>query len=155
MSKRTTISPSLLWAVIFPIRTLLFAILFVRLGLWIPTYSRIFFLISLPLFLYYIYRVLYIATTKYELNADHIRYTRGLLGIKDDYINYYRIKDLRRYRSLFMRIIGVMEVTLITSDRSEPILTLKGLPLSNVQEYLRNEVEMARLRNGVYEVDAV
>lgn len=153
MSASTYISPTFLWSFFVPIRMLLLSITFFRISYWVPEVGVYAIGISILFFLIYLYRFLYIVTTRYTFNSDHIKYTRGILGIREDYINYYRIKDIRVYRSVPMRIIGVMEVTLITSDKSEPVLNLRGIPTCNVHEVLRNEVELSRRESGVYEVD--
>ena len=101
----------------------------------------------------YIYKFLCIRMITYTITQDSIIIKRGVFNRTTNYINFYRIKDFRIYRSFFARIIGVMDVTLMSSQRFNKLLTMSGIPNSNLVEILRNQVEEGRRTNRVYEVD--
>ena len=65
----------------------------------------------------------------------------------------YRIKDFDQKQSLIMRIIKIMHIRLMTSDISHPMLELKGIPVSNITDVIRELVEKSRKENRVYAID--
>lgn len=109
--------------------------------------------ISWLILMIYIYQFLCLRMITYTITQDSIIIKRGVFTRKTNYINFYRIKDFRIYRSFFARIIGVMDVTLISSQRFSKSLTMTGIPNSRLVENLRSQVEEGRRTNRVYEVD--
>lgn len=149
-----TIRPSLLYALLSRIKILV---------LIIP--SRIFFAFFLPempdsvnlsallIVLYYIYKVLLIRSNSYTITDQQIIFRRGLFSVYTDYVEIYRIKDFKEQRPFLLRLIGTMNVVLISSDRSVPNLTLKGIPSQAFVRSLREDVEYNRGIKRVYEID--
>lgn len=104
--------------------------------------------------LVYAYKVLYLTRTTYSFENEHLEITRGLFSIQNDYIQYYRIKDLKRFRSFGARIINTMDVTLITSDRFNQSVLMYGIQNDkHLPNELRNLVEKERANKRVFEVD--
>lgn len=99
------------------------------------------------------YRLLLIRATRYQVSRSQIKMRRGLLHQVTDYTELYRVKDFRVRRSLWFRLLGLMHVTLYTSDVSNRVLQLRGLRHSNLPDVLRDLVEEARTRKRVYEID--
>ena len=56
----------------------------------------------------------------YEVNADRIEWSRGILDRRVDNIDMFRVVDLKMRRSLFDCIFGVGTVELITTDKTDP-----------------------------------
>jgi hypothetical protein len=52
-----------------------------------------------------------------------------------------------------MRLFNIMNLQLITSDKTDPILNLKGIPKSDVFQLIRENVEEQRRIKGVREFD--
>ncbi|MGA1980190.1 MAG: PH domain-containing protein, partial [Sedimentisphaerales bacterium] len=59
-------------------------------------------------------------TTRYEVSADRIEWSRGILDRKVDNLDMFRVIDLKLRRSLLDCIVGVGTVTVITTDKSDP-----------------------------------
>ena len=59
-------------------------------------------------------------TTRYEVSADRIEWSRGLLDRKVDNLDMFRVIDLKLRRSLLDCIVGVGTVTVITTDKTDP-----------------------------------
>jgi len=59
-------------------------------------------------------------TTRYEVSADRIEWSRGLLDRKVDNLDMFRIIDLKMRRSLLDCIVGIGTVTIITTDKTDP-----------------------------------
>lgn len=88
--------------------------------------------------------------TRYALSEDRLFVSVGLLGIKDDEVLLYRVRDLDTKRSLWQRLFGVGTVTVISSDKTMPNMVLKNIknPVS-VKETLHEQVEEAKLKRRV------
>lgn len=102
----------------------------------------------------YFYKVAYLCSIKYRFDNEHIEISKGIFSIQNDYVQYYRIKDLKRYRSLISRIIGTMDITLITSDKFNRSIFMNGI--RNDKRFpneLRETIENERANKRVYEID--
>lgn len=88
--------------------------------------------------------------TRYALSEDRLFLSVGFLSIKDDEVLLYRIRDITTRRTLWQRIFGVGTVTVSSSDKTMPVLTLKNIkdPLA-VKEMLHKQVEEMKLRRRV------
>ena len=100
-----------------------------------------------------IYRIIYWRRVRYEISSNQIKFSRGVLNRQGDFLEMYRIKNFDQKQSLIMRIFSIMHLRLMTSDISHPILELKGIPVSNVADVIRQLVEKSRKLNRVYAID--
>jgi len=57
----------------------------------------------------------------YEVNADRIEWSRGILDRRLDNVDMFRVVDLKMRRSLLDCIFGVGTVALITTDKTDPV----------------------------------
>ena len=85
--------------------------------------------------------------TRYALSEDRLFLSVGLLSIKDDEILLYRVRDISSSRSLWQRLFGVGTVTVVSSDKTMPLLVLKNIkrPMA-VKELIHNQVEEMKIR---------
>ena len=88
--------------------------------------------------------------TRYALSEDRLFLSEGFLNIKDDEILLYRVRDIDSSRNLWQRICGVGTVTVMSSDKSMPILVLKNVknPVA-VKEMIHKQVEEMKIRRRV------
>ena len=56
----------------------------------------------------------------YEVNADRIEWSRGILDRRVDNVDMFRVVDLKLRRNLLDCIFGVGRVELITTDKTDP-----------------------------------
>jgi len=56
----------------------------------------------------------------YEITANRIEWSRGVLSRKYDNLDMYKVVDLKLRRNLFDCIAGVGMVTLVTRDKTDP-----------------------------------
>lgn len=104
--------------------------------------------------LIYLYKVIYLTKTTYSFQNEHLEITKGLFSIQNDYVQYYRIKDLKRFRSFGARLINTMDLTLITSDKFNRSILMYGIPNDReLPNEIRNLIEKERANKRVYEVD--
>ncbi len=65
-------------------------------------------------------KILKLKMVYYEVNADRIEWSRGILDRRVDNIDMFRVVDLKMRRSLLDCIFGVGTVALITTDKTDP-----------------------------------
>jgi len=56
----------------------------------------------------------------YEVSADRIEYSRGILDRRVDNIDMFRVVDLKMRRSLLDCVFGIGTVALVTTDKTDP-----------------------------------
>ena len=88
--------------------------------------------------------------TRYMLSEDRLFISVGLLSIKDDEVLLYRVRDIDTKRTLWQRLFGVGTVTVMSSDKTMPVLTLKNIkdPLM-VKELIHKQVEDMKIQRRV------
>lgn len=100
-------------------------------------------------------RFLDLRTITYRVTRGNLEITTGILVRRTEMIELYRIRDLAASRPLHLRLFGLGQVMVLSSDRTAPETWLSGIhdPL-NVVRNLREEVERARLRARVLGLEA-
>lgn len=88
--------------------------------------------------------------TRYSLSEDRLFLSVGFLNIKDDEVLLYRIRDITTSRSLWQRLFGVGTVTVMSSDKTMPVMNLKNIknPVA-VKELLHRQVEEMKILRRV------
>lgn len=93
-------------------------------------------------------------TTAYELTTQRLRKRSGILNRKVDELELFRVKDYAMEQPLVLRMLGLGNLTLITSDASTPTVSLRAIRgVEDVREKLRNAVQAERDRKRVRELD--
>jgi uncharacterized membrane protein YdbT with pleckstrin-like domain len=100
-----------------------------------------------------VYGLIYFKLLKYELFKDRLVVKEGVFTNRINFLELYRVKDYSVYQSFFMKLFNMMSIQLITSDKSTPILYIKGIPKSEVFNLIREYVEDQRRLKGVREFD--
>lgn len=91
----------------------------------------------------------------YELNEQSLTLYSGVLNQRVDDVQLYRVKDIRLDRPLGLRLFGLGNISLITSDQNNPYIILRAVKDSEaLRKQIRSLVEQSRNRRGVREVDA-
>ena len=69
-------------------------------------------------------------------------------------VELYRVKDTRITKPFWLRIFGLANLVLDTSDRSCPVVEIPAVRRgTDIREKLRKQVEMLRDKKRVREVD--
>ena len=93
-------------------------------------------------------------TTLYELTTQRLKVTRGILNRRLDELELFRVKDYVMDQPLFLRLVGLGNLTLVTSDASTPRIVLRAIAdVQAVRETLRTAVQSERDRKRVRELD--
>jgi len=116
---------------------------------WSPAY----YALILP-FGWAVWTFLSVRCEIYELSTERLRLYVGVINQKIDELELYRVKDTTTERPLFLRVFGLSNILLETSDRSHPQVTLRAVrDAVNLRETLRKQVEHQRDSKRVREVD--
>ncbi|MGH8667764.1 MAG: PH domain-containing protein [Burkholderiales bacterium] len=97
---------------------------------------------------------LVIRNTVYELTSERLKLRSGVLNKELDEVELYRVRDYKLEQPFFLRLFGLGNITMQTSDRSHPVLTLRAVRSGErLYEQLRQAVEQSRAKKGVRELD--
>jgi uncharacterized membrane protein YdbT with pleckstrin-like domain len=97
---------------------------------------------------------LVVRNTIYELTTERLKLRRGVLNKHMDEVELYRVRDYQLEQPLFLRLFGLGNIALQTSDRSHPVLRLRAIRNGEqLYEQIRAAVEECRTRKGVRELD--
>lgn len=95
-----------------------------------------------------------ISFTRYSLTRESLFVTTGILGLREEEVDLYRIQDLQLSRSLGQWIFGVGTITVYSSDRTAPKLPLRNIRRpKQVRELLHNMAEEAKRERRVRMVE--
>lgn len=90
---------------------------------------------------------------KIKVFDDRLNVRQGVFSVKNDFLELYRVKDYEVYQSFLMRVFNLMAFRLHTSDKTNPILHIRGIKKSNIVDIIRKNVERQRKLKGVREFD--
>ena len=122
-----------------------------NLGLYIVC-GLLFFLV-VPLF-YALWRWIETRCHRYVVSDQRIRVTEGVLNKKTDSTELYRVKDVVLFQPLGLRMFGLGNVELRSSDVSTPLLVLHAVPDPvSLREKILLAAEARRDAKGVREMD--
>jgi uncharacterized membrane protein YdbT with pleckstrin-like domain len=90
----------------------------------------------------------------FELTSERIRIYEGILNQQINEVELYRVKDTRLEKPFWLRLFGLSNIILQTSDRSLPEVSILAVREGvEIREKLRKQVEMLRDKKRVREVD--
>lgn len=104
--------------------------------------------------LYAVWRYLTVRCLVFEVTTERLRITKGVINQNIDEVELYRVKDIVVERKWWMRLTGLGNVHLQTSDRSLPHVDIPAIrDCIGLREELRKLVEAMRDRKRVREMD--
>lgn len=93
-------------------------------------------------------------STAYELTTQRLKISSGILNRRLEELELFRVKDYAMDQPLFLRLMGLGNLTLVTSDASTPEVAIRAIPnVESVREMLRTAVQTERDRKRVRELD--
>lgn len=108
-------------------------------------------LLSLTLFLIPIvaavalWKYLVVKNQVYELSSQRLKMHSGVLNKKTDELELYRVKDTKFDQPFFLRLFGLANVHLVTTDQTTPLVIIKAIPDAQaLREQIRALVEERR-----------
>ncbi|MEZ2338431.1 PH domain-containing protein [Mucilaginibacter sp. RCC_168] len=142
--------PAVMFAFLKGLPLIFLSITFLLLSWWLSPY---FILFSLAVCGAAWYRILYIRSFKYLITTEYIRITRGIFFKQIDQTEMFRVKDFIITQSFVLQLFKLMNLTLISTDHSNQIINLQGIPESNIVDTIRDRVQEARHHNNIYELN--
>ena len=99
------------------------------------------------------YRILFLRNCQYLIGKEYIKISKGIFFKRIDQIEMYRVKDYIVTQSFVLQIFRLMDVTLKSTDPENPVIWLRGIPLSDIIETIRERVQEARKINKIVELN--
>lgn len=97
---------------------------------------------------------LVIKTWRITVTNHRISEEKGVLNKNTNELELYRVKDIVLNEPFLLRLVGLANVVLVTSDRSTPMYVIRGVRNGKrLKEDLRKAVEERRDAKGVVERD--
>ena len=104
--------------------------------------------------LIYLYRFLDIEFWDYTYTNDSLIESRGPFSLTHDEVHYFRIKDIRLEEPLLMRLVGLSNIYIVSSDRIRPVIKLTAVSDGHKKrETLKQVTLKTRKEMGVKEYD--
>lgn len=98
-------------------------------------------------------KYLQMRAVRYEITQEQIIYVRGLINIRKDYIELYRVLSYEEHQSFMQRILHIKTVVILSGDREIPSLSVIGIPeYVDLILVVRLSAEYNKKRRGVYEI---
>ena len=89
--------------------------------------------------------------TKYTLEKEKLLIRTGMLSIKEEEIQLYRITDITLLQSLWQRIFKMGTIHCCSTDRTTPELSIKNIKNpSTIKDLLSKQIENVREQKGIY-----
>ena len=113
------------------------------------SYLLLFWTVIIPIWIYLVTRF-----TKYELNSERLIIKKGILSQNIEETELYRIKDYSIFKPFFLRIFGLGNLVLTSSDKNNKYISLLAIKdVEKIKDLIRGHVEKSRKRTGTKEVD--
>ena len=101
-----------------------------------------------------IIKALNLYCTTWTIQQDNLIEKTGILNVNTEEVLLYRVKDIRLYEPLLYRLVGLSQLTIITSDYTNPSITLYGIKNGEkLMNIIRQLVANSRKVEGVKEID--
>jgi membrane protein YdbS with pleckstrin-like domain len=115
------------------------------------------FIVLLPLCLVHLlHGYLHVRSVKYVITTQRVRIIRGILSRDIQEIELFRVEDTTAHQTLFLRLFGLGNITILSGDQRNPTLSLTAIPGAvQLRERLRQEVMNLRQRLGVRPLDVI
>ena len=110
-------------------------------------------IVALLLFLYLVYKYIYIRKILYIITDEQLIVKHGVLVAICDYIEFYRVIDYDEKSDFVQQLFGLKTVTIYSGDHSTPKLDMKGISVNtDIVSFIREKVEINKKAKGVYEI---
>jgi len=145
-----SLRPAAIYAFARSLPLILVGLAFLALAWWL---APLFLLPAIVLIAVAWYRFLRIRSFRYLLTSEILRVSKGLFFRRTDQVELFRMKDFIITQPLFMRLFRIMNLTLKSTDPELPVVTLQGIPESDIVDAIREYVLEARKHNQLIELN--
>lgn len=145
------VKPEKIYATLFLTPYILIAFIISISAIWFNALYLI--LLSIPFVVLGLYKYFLIISSTFYLSDQQLIIQRGVFTKTVNYLELYRIKDILVEQPFWMKALGLMNITLLSFDKEESLLVLKGIKISDLPQSIRNRVQECRQRNKVLTID--
>lgn len=93
-------------------------------------------------------------SASYELTTQRLKMASGIMNRKLDELELFRVKDYTIDQPFALRLVGLGNINLITSDATSPTVAIRAIAnVEDLREKLRTAVQSERDRKRVREMD--
>ena len=104
--------------------------------------------------IYALCRWLAVGAEQFELTTERLLTSQGFLSRTTDSLELYRVKDLRIVQPMFLRMFGLENILLMTSDETSPVIVIDHVPSRmRLGDKIRENIEACRVAKGTREVE--
>ena len=101
-----------------------------------------------------LWHFLKVRSHQYELTSERLKITDGIFSKNIEALELYRVKDVSLSQPFSMRIFGLENIRLVTSDHTTPQIDLDHISQKiGLADKIRSCVEKRRDQKGVRELD--
>lgn len=109
--------------------------------------------LAVLILLYLIMRYVMLVNVKWFVEEETLCRVKGVFSKQTDYIEMYRITDFQESQSFLQRLLGVKSVTVFSTDQSDDVTVIPGVPADlNLIGIIREHVEKCRKEKRIYEI---
>ena len=145
------VKPEKIYATLFLTPYILIAFIISISAVWFNALYLI--LLSIPFVVLGLYKYFLIISSTFYLSDQQLIIQRGVFTKTVNYLELYRIKDILVEQPFWMKALGLMNITLLSFDKEESLLVLKGIKISDLPQSIRNHVQECRQRNKILTID--
>jgi uncharacterized membrane protein YdbT with pleckstrin-like domain len=100
------------------------------------------------------WRWLTLRSRVYSLTNERLLLKSGVFNKTTETLELYRVRDLQVDEPFTLRLVGLQNIRLLTTDTSTPQLVLPALPAkAALRDQFRHHIEECRVRKRVREID--
>ena len=101
-----------------------------------------------------IWRWLDVKSRVYRLTSERLLIESGVFNKGTETLELYRVRDLQVSQPFLLRLFGLQNLTLLTSDPSTPQIVVDYIPTElGLADKFREQVEACRQKKRVREID--
>jgi uncharacterized membrane protein YdbT with pleckstrin-like domain len=101
-----------------------------------------------------LWKYLTVKTWRFRITNERIIDEKGVLSRVTNELELFRVKDITLQQPFWLRLVGLSNIQMITSDRSNPLFIIPGVKNGKkLREELRSVIDKRRTEKGVIERD--
>jgi uncharacterized membrane protein YdbT with pleckstrin-like domain len=95
-----------------------------------------------------------VRTTQIEVTSERIGTRTGIFTRRRRDMELYRVKDTTLHEPFFLRLVGLANIEVVSSDKTTPFLILPAIrDAESLRQQIRSNVERMRMSRRVRELD--
>jgi uncharacterized membrane protein YdbT with pleckstrin-like domain len=101
-----------------------------------------------------VWKWLAVKSRTYQLTTERLLTTEGVLSKTTESLELYRVKDIRMTQPFLLRLFGLENIEMTTSDKDTPDILIDYIPKNlNLGDKLRAQIEICRVQKRTREVE--